>query len=304
MATQNEIREHVTKSVIEALEKGTIPWHKPWSPAINTGFPANVISKRHYRGVNPWLLHLAALEKGFESQWWGTYQQWQSLGGQVMRRPADIPAGQWGSKVIFFKPIKAVEKDKNGEEREKTFPILRTYTLFNADQVEGAPEFKVTASTVQQEPDFQPAEKVIAATGADIRIVAGDKAAYHRPSDFITLPLKSQFEQGLGGMAEFYSTAFHELAHWSEVRLGWTGSYALGELRAEMAAVFMSAEIGIPSSDRLSSNHAAYLDHWIKAMKEDHKVIFRISSAACAAADYILSFSRADQPKEEEAAVA
>jgi len=306
MATQDGIRERVTTQIIKALENGVIPWQKPWNTAINTGLPTNAASKRRYSGVNPLLLELSALERGFQSKFWGTYNQWQSLGGQVMRRPGNVPPGQWGTKIIFFKPITTVKKDANGKEKEKTFPLLREFTVFNADQVEGVKQFGAQAPVEQQTPDFVPAEQVIEATGADIRHVAGDKAAYHRPPhDYITMPMKAQFEQGLGGLAAYYDTALHELAHWSESRLNWTGSYALGELRAEMSAAYLSAAIGIPSSAELHTNHAAYLANWIGAMKEDHRVIFRIASAASAAADFILAFSQVqdqEQVVEEVAA--
>jgi hypothetical protein len=73
--------------------------------------------------------------------------------------------------------------------------------------------------------------------------------------------------------------------------LAWQGSHALGELRAEIAACFLTTEFGIPVTDRLE-NHSAYLDNWIKAMQGDHGLVFRISSAASKAADFLLSFSR------------
>ncbi|MGO9107598.1 MAG: zincin-like metallopeptidase domain-containing protein, partial [Thermoguttaceae bacterium] len=44
----------------------------------------------------------------------------------------------------------------------------------------------------------------------------------------------------------FYETMLHELAHWSEIRLGWTANYAMNELIAEIAASFISAELGVP----------------------------------------------------------
>jgi antirestriction protein ArdC len=297
MATQDNIRERVTNEILRALEKGVIPWQKPWNRATNVGLPTNVASKRRYSGVNPLLLDLTALERGFQSKWWGTFNQWKSLGGCVKKRPADVPQGQWGTKIIFYKSITRVEQDANGNEKETTFPMLREFVVFNAEQVEGVEGFGVEVSTVQAVPDFEPAEEVIRATGADIRHVAGDKACYHRPpSDCITMPLKGQFAQGL---ASYYATAFHELAHWTESRLNWTGAYALGELRAEMAAAFLGAEIDLPNGENLSSNHAAYLSHWIGAMKEDHKIIFRIASAASSAADFILSFSQVHQEEED-----
>lgn len=303
MASQHDIRQRVTNEIIEALQRGVAPWHKPWAAGANTGFPANFVSKRRYSGVNPLLLQLAALEWGFESKWWGTYQQWASLGAQVKKRPGDVPAGQWGTKIVFFKAItKAAQRD-NGEQEPRTFPLLREYTVFNCDQVDGVEQFKVRAPTAELPPDFEPAERVIAATGADIRHVAGEKALYYYPpGDYIEVPPKFNFIIGKGGLGGYYDTMFHELCHWTEPRLGWVGEYALNELRAEMGAAFLSAEISIPSYGP-SNHHAAYLDSWIQAMREDHRVIFGIASAASKAADCILAFSRAAQPEEEEAAV-
>jgi antirestriction protein ArdC len=86
--------------------------------------------------------------------------------------------------------------------------------------------------------------------------------------------------------------------HASESRLGWTGTYALGELRAELGATYLAAEVGIPAPENVE-NHARYLSHWITAMKADSRVIFQIASAASKGADLILSFSRQPEPEEE-----
>lgn len=302
MASQTEIRERVTNEIIEALKKGVVPWRKPWSPAGNTGFPRNVVSKKTYSGVNRLLLSCAAMKKGFESQWWGTYRQWTQIGCHVRQRPADVEPGHWGSKIIFYQSLTTTTKNKDGEEKETIWPLLKEYVVFNCEQVEGAEAFHVAAPTLDAPtaPDFEPAEKVIAATGADIRIIPGDKACYYRPPlDYLQLVPKTQYQQGIDGLAEWYSTALHELAHWSEVRLNWTDSYGHGELRAELAACFMCAEIGIPNHN--PAENAAYLDHWIKTISEDHRAIFKISSAANAAADFVLSFSRKEQPQDQEA---
>lgn len=299
MASQSEIRERVTSEIIDALKKGVVPWRKPWSAAGNTGFPKNVVSQKHYAGVNRLLLTCAALKKGFQSQWWGTFRQWQQRGCRVRQRPHDVEAGHWGSKIIFFEKRTITTKNQDGDEEERTFPLLKEFCVFNAEQVDGAEAFHAEAECeAPATPDFEPAEKVIAATGADIRIIAGDHACYFRGLDYIEIPPKAQFEQGGGGLAEWYSTALHELAHWSECRLNWMGSYGLGELRAEMAACFLCAEIRIPNHNP-TENHAAYLDNWIKTISEDYRAIFKISSAASAAADFILAFSR----KEKEEAV-
>jgi antirestriction protein ArdC len=299
MASQAEIRAKVTNQIVEALRQGVLPWRKPWSPLANTGFPMNAVSGRHYRGINPLLLQLAADERGYRSRYWATYRQWASLGGQVGKRPANVLAGEWGTRIILWKPVTKVEADDNGDEHERTFPLLREYTVFNAEQVDGeaVERFRVHPPTDTAAIDFGPAEEVIAATGADIRHVAGDRAAYAPPPlDYVQLPLKSQFD----GPAAYYDSAFHELTHWSESRLGWTGSYALGELRAELGAAYLAAAVGVPQADgRSLENAAAYLDHWVGAMQADHRLIFQVSGAAGKACDFILSFSRGGQVQEQ-----
>lgn len=153
--------------------------------------------------------------------------------------------------------------------------------------------------------DYEPAEDAIMATGADIRF-GGDQAFYRRPvpngdGDYIQLPPKSHFQQ----RQEYYAVALHELAHWSEVRTNWTGSYAEGELRAEIAACYMFTELGVPQSADLT-NHHAYLQTWLKALRSDPTFIFSCATAATKAADYVLGFSRtpAEQSADEEVFVA
>jgi antirestriction protein ArdC len=181
MFGQSEIRERVNSEIIAALQSGLTPWRKPWCNLENTGLPANVISKKLCRGINPLLLQLAAHGNGFASKFWGTYTQLASLGGQVKKRPDDVPRGAWGTKVIYWKPVATVRKNAKGEEEKATFPLLREYTVFNADQVEGADKFRVHAPTGTTVIDYEPAEGLIQATRADIRHVAGLEAAYYRP---------------------------------------------------------------------------------------------------------------------------
>jgi antirestriction protein ArdC len=245
------------------------------------------VSGKPYRGVNPLLLHLA----GFNSKWWATYRQWQGLGGQVRK-------GERGTRIIFWSPISRTSTNAAGEEVEKTFPLLREYVVFNDRQCDGVERFRVQPGHSNGVVDYEPAEKVIVSTGAEIRHVPGDKALYVRPPhDYIVLPPKRQFASGPFGMAGYYGTAFHELLHATEHRLGWTGAYALGELRAELGATYLAAEVGIPAPENME-NHARYLDHWIRAMEADSRVIFQIASAASKGADLILSFSRQPQPEE------
>ncbi len=138
---------------------------------------------------------------------------------------------------------------------------------------------------------YEIADTVIDSTGADIRY-GGNAAFYNPPGDFIQLPHRHQFESPEAA----YETAFHELTHWSEhvTRLNWNRAdegYAMGELIAEMSACLMMAELGLPTTTNLQ-NHASYLKHWLDGMAGDSKFIFKATSQASKAVDYLLSFSR------------
>jgi antirestriction protein ArdC len=303
MPSQTELRKTITVKVVQALKDGkTLPWRCPWVGHRNSGLPTNIVSNKRYRGINVLLLHLHQLRFGLKSKFFGTFNQWKNIAAHVRPRPADVPPGKWGCQVIFFKPITKVEEDDNGEEREVAIPVLRSYTVFGIDQVEGAhlDRFRVGEISVNSGfIDYEPAERAVAAIGADIRF-GGEQAFYRRATpngdgDYICCPHKHRFPKE----KEFYAVLAHELAHWSESRLEWKGNYAEGELRAEMAAAFALAELGVPQSDDLS-NVASYLQNWLSALSNDPKLLFRISSDASKAVDYLLSFSRSEVQEPEE----
>ena len=62
-------------------------------------------------------------------------------------------------------------------------------------------------------------------------------------------------------------------------------AYAFEELVAEIGACFLGAQIGVaPEFDQ----SAAYVEGWLKALKEDKRAIFRAASEAQKAADFVL----------------
>ena len=156
--------------------------------------------------------------------------------------------------------------------------------------------------------DFGPAEEAISATDCDIAH-GGNRAFYDSLTDFIHLPVKEAFASPAG----YYSTALHELSHWSghERRLNRLDklarfgdkAYAAEELVAELGAAFLTASLGIPN-ERTLENAVAYLDNWLSVLRSDSRAIFTAASAASAAADYILSFSQTPEPEEQEAIAA
>lgn len=92
-----QIQEEITSKIVESLKAGTIPWRKPWSTSPNCGAPANIVSGKAYRGINPLLLELHRQEHDFSCKHYATWNQWRDLGATVMRRPAHVKPGEWGS---------------------------------------------------------------------------------------------------------------------------------------------------------------------------------------------------------------
>jgi antirestriction protein ArdC len=312
MPSQSQIRDEVTARIIAALESNLLPWRRPWR-AMASGQPgrhSNVASKHPYQGINPMLLELHALRLGLLSRWWGTFNQWHDLGCTIRKRPPRLEPGSWGCRVVFWKPLtKKAASDDQTDDDEETYFCLRTFTVFSADQVEGdrSGEFQVHEDEGQPDaqPDFQPAEELILASQADIRF-GGDRAYYRRPTpagsfpnhhegDFICIPPKTTFSPP----GSFYETVVHELAHWAEVRTGWDDTkqgYALGELAAEIASCYVSAELGIPQGEGLG-NHAAYLKNWLEALKNDRNYIFKAAKQASKVTDFLLSFVKKPAPE-------
>ncbi len=314
---QNNLREEVAQKIISALESDVLPWVRPWRSSPNAGHPASIQSKKAYRGINPLLLDLHSMRHGFTSRWWGTINQWNQLGGRIKRRPDDVAPGQWGARIIYFAPVKkkVVDRDTN-EEKEDRWMLMRGYTVFCVDQIEGAHLDKFRADNDEignpDFADFAPAEELLQATGFDITH-GGSQAFYRRPEPFdlfpnhtagdsITLPPKASFHSE----ADYYHTAFHECAHAAEVRTGWDfrqKGYQWGELAAELGSAMLASELNLPQGDHVTSS-ARYMKHWITAMRGDSSYVLKAASQASKVTSYLLGFVRKEEAIEEEAEAA
>jgi antirestriction protein ArdC len=290
------IYEEVTAKIVEQLEKGVALWRKPWADGP-LQMPRNAVTNRPYSGINVWLLWMASEANGWSSGRWATYRAWNRLGGHVLR-------GAKGTKVTYYNVTdKETTDPKTGQEKTEKQFFLRTYTVFALDQCGGdALDSLRTPAPTKDFADFDPAERAISATGADIRH-GGERAFYVPASDFIKLPPKASFATE----ADYYSTALHELTHWSGAahrlnrldklaRFG-DDAYAAEELVAEMAASFLTAALEVPNTSAMS-NSASYLADWLRVLRADSRAIFTASSAASKASDYILAFSRGQQESE------
>jgi antirestriction protein ArdC len=272
----NSIYQSVTDSIIAELEKGAIPWVKPWR--ADSSSDKNFVSQKPYRGINRLLLGMASMAKGYNNPAWATYKQWQDVEAQVKH-------GEKATNIVFFKPMKGQDK-ATGEEM--SYCVIKGYAVFNAEQTD------ITITPTEKPIDeFNPipeCEDRIIKTGA--RISHGGDAAFYMPSqDRIQLPNKSAFNSP----ASYYATAFHELTHWTsdksrcdrDISKGRFGNpeYAFEELIAELGAAFLCQDYKIAGELR----HAGYIQHWLKACREDSKAIFKASALAQKATDFINS---------------
>jgi antirestriction protein ArdC len=116
--------------------------------------------------------------------------------------------------------------------------------------------------------------------------------AYYIPGpDLIQLPLPEAFRDA----QSYAATKAHELVHWTkhESRLNrefgrkrfGDQAYAREELVAELGAAFLCADLGITPEPR--EDHAAYLAHWLKVLREDKRAIFSAAAHAQRAVDYL-----------------
>lgn len=291
MRSQHGIRQEITDRVVQSLKNGVVPWRKPWRTLPGPGSPTNFLTRRAYSGINIPLLWLASSQKGYEVDFWCTYRQWQQAGAHPRK-------GEKATQIVFWKPVQKTGLDADGNRVTSSFPILRTFNVFNIHQVEGGgieQQLAFSGPAVSFEHEHRSRfMEAVSLTGA--KVVYGGAIASYRPStDLINMPDEERFDS----FPAFADTLLHELAHWTEPRLKWTGSYAEGELRAEMSAAFSTAALGIHAPIDQS---AAYISGWLKALENDNRVLLRASSAASKASDFILSFSRsADEAAIQEA---
>jgi antirestriction protein ArdC len=293
MQSQNEIRQNITNKIIEALNQGRIPWRKPWSGIVGPTTPTNLSTLRRYSGLNIMLTWIAEQQHGWPLSYWATFQQFRSLGCNVRK-------GEKATTIVFWSQIKKTVQDAGGEDVDRTIPFLKTWNVFNISQAEGSLVEKFLAKPALKtfdDVDRTEFDRAVAATGAEIEY-GYESAVYFRPPvDQIKMPDEGRFHS----FPDFAKTLLHEIAHWSESRLEWTGSYAEGELRAEIASAFLASALGVPSSENLE-NVTAYLQSWLTALTNDPKYIFKAASAASKATDFILSFSK--QPETQAEAIA
>lgn len=276
------VYELVTNRIIEQLENNIVPWEKPWGGTLDGAF--NRVSKKPYSILNQMLL-----KYGGE---YASFKQWKDLGGHIRK-------GEKSEIIVFWKMYPIKEKQDDGTEIIKTIPLLKYINVFHISQVDGVEPLKQKVTH-----DIEPidkAEKILNdywnRENITIEHVKGDKAFYSPIFDKIQLPLFEQFKQS----EEYYSTAFHESVHSTmktsrcnrqEDRKGKVVSfgseeYSKEELVAEVGSAQLMNMVGIETTKSFR-NSTAYIQSWLKVLRNDNKFIVSASSKAEKAVNYIL----------------
>ncbi len=275
------VYEVITDQIIDRLERdGVVPWHQPWS----TERPKNLVSKKEYRGINVFLLGAGR----YSNPYWLTFKQAKQLGGHVKK-------GEKSTPVVFWKWLERErENPDSGEVETVSTPLLRYYRVFNVEQCEG-----LSVPALENARDFHPieeAERVVQEMPQCPIIQHETAQAFYRPSaDVVNMPPAELFTSD----EEYYSTLFHELTHATghESRLNrlatdklaafGSRSYSQEELVAEMGAAFLCGHCGIV--ERIIDNSAAYVQGWLRRLRNDKRLVVFAAAQAQKAADFILN---------------
>ena len=277
---KKDIYEMVTDRIIEQLEKGVVAWQKPWTGVHDGAY--NRISNKPYSLLNQMLLS--------KTGEYASFKQWTELGGHIRK-------GEKAEIVTFWKIQPIEEENEDGEKVTQQIPLLRYYNVFHISQVEGVEPKSIDLNELQP---IEEAEriKIEYMKREHIKILekVTDKAFYSPLLDYIQIPCKEQYQN----IEEFYSTLFHEMTHSTghKVRLDredvkdcmYKGdeNYSKEELCAELGSAFLINKLGIESSKSFN-NSTAYIQSWLRVLRNDKKFIISASSRAEKAVKYILN---------------
>ena len=273
-----DIYSEVTTRIIAQMEEGIIPWQKPW---VANGKAISRSTGKPYSLLNQMLL-------GRPGEYL-TFKQCQEAGGKVKK-------GEKASMVVFWKFIEQ-EDEETGEKKE--VPFLRYYNVFHIDQCEGITAKHTTETAF---PDgaatLEAAQEIIydylGREGVKLSHEEGDRAFYRPATDEVVLPIRKQFIS----TAEYYSTVFHELTHstghakrlnrLSKPSFFGTEDYSKEELVAEIGAATLVNHVGLETSTSFRNN-AAYIQNWLKVLRDDKRFIVSAAGKAEKAVALILN---------------
>ena len=294
MKDKKSVYDIVNERIIESLEKGCVPWIKPWKGGASQG-PRNAITNHPYRGMNVWLTSLKSME--YNDARFLTYKQAEKAKGQVRKGEKGLPIVHWN---IFRSKT---EVDAKGEPKKIFSPSY--YTVFNVAQCDNL-ELPKQKEILPLEPIAACETIVSGYTNAPVVSFGHGRACYSPTIDEVRMPEPGTFSSP----EKFYSVLFHELGHstGAKSRLYREGvterhyfgddAYSKEELIAEMTAGYLCAFAGV-ENDTLEMS-ASYIDSWLKALKSDSKLLVQAAQKAQKASDHILGVKYTEKEEQTE----
>lgn len=303
-------RKQLVDQVLANLEKGNLFWTQGW---VAAGAPESAVTGKKYRGINNLYLSLVAMAENYGDNRWATFRQMEEKGWTFKKDEEGHTLGKGKSVSVEYYEMRDKETKRRfdrsvldgmtfDEQREymdkNVYWLRKFYRVFNCSLMDGVPAKEMPMIDVNDR--NEKAEAILDYWNAnESKIVYGGSQAFYRPStDEVHLPEREKFKS----TQSFYDTALHEIGHSTghESRLnrdlsGGFGSqsYAMEELRAEIASIFMAQDLGIePSEDRLQNN-AAYIQSWKDEIKENPNALFTAIADADKIARYVSSKEQA-----------
>ena len=281
-----EEREKLVNQIIENMKKGYILPKAKWQRGVFQIH--NPVSNARYRGGNFIRLYLSAYFNNYHDNRWMTFKQAQSKGYKIKKGEKGVRL----EKYIFKKMEERINPDTGEKEKvevELKTPMVNTFVVFNAEQMEGVPPMQ-ELKQVEPSEVWRLADQLIASSECPVKEPPQDHAYYSPKLDEIVLPVRNVFSSP----ENFTTVLMHEMVHSTghESRLNrpvlnlfGSPEYAKEELRAELGAFFMGSDLGIEGSEELLASHTQYLESWIKVLQDDPNELFRASSDAQKAVD-------------------
>jgi antirestriction protein ArdC len=290
-----ELKDHqleLTEKIIESMEQSkALNWERPWF--VCNELPYNPVTGTKYKGINI----VSLMTAKFDDPRFMTFKNVEEL-AQKTGNAIHVKKGAKGIPV--FKAVQVVFADKDSGDSEgeelgaKSFWKMKyAGTVFNASQIEGLEPYVKRDKAAGSHEEFDHLVEALKAK-TNLKIEHSEIGrAYYSPSEHLVhMPNKEKFKS----LESYMDTALHEFGHSTGPALGrdmsggkGTAAYAKEELVAELSSVFMAAEIGVSHDIRRHENHAAYLDSWLQALKNDKSLIFSAAQKASKATEYQMS---------------
>lgn len=293
----------VSDTIIKKLENAVkenkkFTWVKPWT---SFSIPKNFITKKPYRGINLLLLDDPGFYISFK-QLIELQKKYPFLKLKKGCKKQMIVYWSYNTKSKITTKEDEEENDisedqNNNKNKMYNKPIFLYYNVYNQKDIEGfekiIPEqYKgndIEIPNIKATRLCKAWSKIVKMEDVDI-----DKAYYVPSKDYIKIPPISCYKN----INEYFATKFHEMIHstghksrlnrFEENSYFGNEPYSKEELVAEIGSQMLLAECGLVD-DKVNQNSIAYLQSWLKVLKNDITLITYAAQKAQKACDLIFN---------------